>query len=142
VQKWSQRSSPKNKSKEESQFAKTFWTGKMTFWAVSSQVMKHGSTNTTLKQSGKMHNGRLPNPHDQKNSVGPNQESKQCCRIFLTLEGLFTMNRYQLDKQSTKFTVWKYWKGCVKTLDGNDPKFCQQLMDLASRQCTCIVFVG
>jgi len=22
-------------------------------------------------------------------------------------------------------------------LDGNDPKFCQQLMDLASRQCTC-----
>ena len=49
VQKWSQRSSPKNKSKEESQFAKTFWTGKMTIWAVSSQVMKHRSTNTTLK---------------------------------------------------------------------------------------------
>ena len=28
----------------------------MTFWAVSSQV----STNTTLKRSGKVHNGRLP----------------------------------------------------------------------------------
>ena len=28
-------------------------------------------------------------------------------------------------------------KGCVKMLDGNDPKFCQQLMDLASRQCIC-----
>ena len=34
VQKWSQRSSLKNKSKEESRFAKTFWRGKMTFWAV------------------------------------------------------------------------------------------------------------
>ena len=75
----SQRSSPKNKSKEESQFAKTFWRGKMTFWAMSSQVMKHGCTNRTLKQSGKVHNGRLPVPHDQKNSVCPNQESKQCC---------------------------------------------------------------
>ena len=35
-------------------------------WAVSSQVMKHGPTNTTLKRSGKVHNGRLPIPHDQK----------------------------------------------------------------------------
>ena len=26
------------------------------------------------------------------------------------LEGLFVMNLYQLDKQSTKFTIWKYWK--------------------------------
>jgi len=51
----------------------------MTFWAVSSQVMKHGSTNTTLKQSGKLHDGRLPIPHDQKNSSSPNQESEQCC---------------------------------------------------------------
>ena len=23
--------------------------------------------------------------------------------------------------QSTKFTIWKYWQGCVKKLDGNDP---------------------
>jgi len=37
------------KSQEESQFAKTFWRGKMTFWAVSSQMMKHGSTSKTLK---------------------------------------------------------------------------------------------
>jgi len=48
-------------------------------WAVSSQVMKHGSTNMTLKRSGKVHNGRLPIPHDQKCSISPNQESKQCC---------------------------------------------------------------
>ena len=63
------KSSPKNKSKEESQFAKTFCRGKMTFWAMSSQVMKHGSTNTTLKRSGKVHNGRLPVPHNQKYSA-------------------------------------------------------------------------
>jgi len=63
----------------EPQFAKTFWSGKMTFWVMPSQVIKHGSTNTTLKRSGKVHNGRLSIPHDQKNSVGPNQDSKQCC---------------------------------------------------------------
>ena len=24
------------------------------------------------------------------------------------------MNLYQLDKESTKLTIWNYWKGCVK----------------------------
>ena len=56
--------------------------------------------------------------------------------FFLILEGLFIMNLYQLDKQSTKFTIWKYWKGCVKETE-TTRTFCQQLMDLASRQCTC-----
>ena len=46
------------------------------------------------------------------------------------------MNLYQLDKRSIKFTIWKYWKGCVEKLN-NDRTFCQQLMDLAPRQCTC-----
>ena len=32
----------------------------------------------------------------------------------LILEELFITNLYQLDKQSTKFTIWKYWKNCVK----------------------------
>ena len=27
--------------------------------------------------------------------------------------------------QSTKFTIWKYWKVCVKNVDGNDPNFLQ-----------------
>jgi len=36
---------------------------------------------------------------------------------------MFIMNLYQLDKQSTKVTIWKYWKGCVKELDGNDLNF-------------------
>jgi len=48
-------------------------------FAVSSQTMKHGSTNTTLKQSSKVHNGRLPISNDQKCSVSPNQDSKQRC---------------------------------------------------------------
>ena len=80
--------SPKNNSKEESQFAKTFWRGKMTFWAMSSQVMKHGSTNTTLKRSGKVHNGRQTIPHDQKSSVSPNQETKQCGWLFFDIRGI------------------------------------------------------
>ena len=124
MQKWSQRSSLKNKSKEESKYAKTFWRGKMTFWAISSQVMKHGSTNTTLKQSGKLHNGRLPIPHDQKKFYQSKSRIKiTLLTFFFILEGLLIMNLNQLDKQSTKFTIWKYWKGCVKKLDGNDPNF-------------------
>ena len=61
---------------------------------------------------------------------------------FLILEGLFIMNLYQLDKQSTKFTIWKYWKGCVKNSDGNDPNFlpktrgsCNMTMYLLTRHC-------
>jgi len=34
--------------------------------------MKNGSANKTLKRSGKVHNGRLPIPHEQKGSVSPN----------------------------------------------------------------------
>jgi len=40
---------------------------------------------------------------------------------FFMLEGLFIMNLYQLDKQSTKFGIWKFWKRCMKMLGGNDP---------------------
>jgi len=74
---------PKELTEEQKQrrvtICQDLWRGKMTYWAVSSQVMKHGSTNTTLKQSGKVHNGRLPIPHDQKISISPNQVSKQFC---------------------------------------------------------------
>jgi len=42
--------------------------------------------------------------------------------FFFILEGLFIINLYQLDKQSTKFTIWKYWKGCMIKVDGNDPQ--------------------
>jgi len=74
---------PKELTKEQKQRRVTICQDlldrQMTFWAVSSQVAKHGSMNTTLKRNGKVHNGRLPISHDQKNSVSPNQESKQCC---------------------------------------------------------------
>ena len=62
----------------------------MTFWAVSSQVMKRESTNTTLKRSGKVHNGRLPFPHDPKSSVSPNQES-----VLLTFFDIRGIVRYE-----------------------------------------------
>ena len=32
------------------------------------------------------------------------------------------MNLYQMDKQSTKFTIWKYWKGCLKKLGQKRPE--------------------
>ena len=131
----------KNKGKEESQFPKTFWRGKMTLWPMSSQVMKRGPTNTTLKRSGKLHNGRLPISHDQK--IPSVQIKRQKMLLtFLILEGLFIMNLYQLVKQSTTFTIWKYWKGCVKKLAGNDPNFlptthgsCITTMHLLTRHC-------
>jgi hypothetical protein len=82
----------------ELEFVKTFWRGKMTFWAVSSQVMKHGSTNTTLKPSGKVHNGRLPIPHYQKIHSVQIKGQKSLLNFFI-FEGLFIMNLYQLDSQ-------------------------------------------
>ena len=74
----------------------------------------------TKRQSAQSKTANSPRP--PKKSVGPNQESKQRCWLILILEGSFIMNLYQLDKQSTKFTIGKYWKDCVKKLDGNDPK--------------------
>jgi len=70
----------------------------MTFSTVSSQVMKHGSTNVTLKRSGKVHNGRLPIPHDQKIAM-VQINSLTLLLTYLILEGLFSMNLYQLNNQ-------------------------------------------
>ena len=92
--KWSQRNSPKNKSKEESQFAKTFWRGKMTFWAVPSQVVKYGSTNTTLKRSGKLHDGRLPILHDQIIPSVQIKSQNNVVDFLFDIKGLFVMNLY------------------------------------------------
>ena len=47
------------------------------------------------------------------------------------------MNLYQLDKQSTKFTIWKYWQGCMKKLDGNDPNFLPASHGSCITTCTC-----
>jgi len=57
-------------------------------------------------------------PKPRYPSTRPNKKVRE-----LILEELFITNLYQLDKESTKFTIWKYWKSCVKKLDGNDPNF-------------------
>ena len=61
---------------------------------------------------------------------------------LLILEGLFIMNLYHPDKESTKFTIWKYWKCFVKKLDRNDMNFlptthrsCIMTMDLLTQHC-------
>ena len=69
-------------------------------WAASLQVMKHGSTNATLKRSGKVHNERLQIPHDQKKIPSVQIKSKTILlTFFFILEGLFIMDLYQLDSQ-------------------------------------------
>jgi len=77
----------------------------MTFWAVSSQVMKCGSNNVTLTGSGKVHNGRLPILHDQNF-----HQSKSRVKIMLlTFFDIRGIVHYEFvpTGQSTKFAVWK-----------------------------------
>ena len=64
------------------------------------------------------------------------KSEKNVSDFFFIVEGFFIMNLHQMDKHAAKYTIWKYWKGCVKKLEGNDRTSYQQLMDLASRQCT------
>ena len=63
------------------------------------------------------------------NSPRPKKFSRSKLRVktifltfFLILEGLFIINLFQLDKQSAKFTIWKYWKGCVKKIRWKRPE--------------------
>jgi len=49
--------------------------------------------------------------------------AKTMLPTFFYIRGIVHYELYQADKQSTKFTIWKYWKGCMKKLDGNDPNF-------------------
>ena len=82
------------------------------------------------------------------NSPQPKQFRRSKSRVktmlltFFILQGLFIMNLYKLHKESTKFTIWRYWKGCMKKLDGNDPNFlpttdgsCIMTMCLLTRHC-------
>jgi hypothetical protein len=80
-------------------------------------VTKHGVTNRTLKQGGKVQNGRLPNLHDQKNSVGPHSQNNVA--DFLILERLFIMNLYQL--KQTGLLQWKpYYDHFEELFDNNN----------------------
>ena len=102
------------------------------------------------KKIGRTKSGDLGRPNGFRNDFVRKQRPKSAIDIRgltikfanLIVEGLFIMNLYQLDKQSTTFTIWKYWKGCVEKLDGNDPNFlptthgsCITTMHLLTRHC-------
>jgi len=107
----------------------------LTFLAVPSQVMKRGSHNTTLKPSGEVNNGKLPIPHDHKWSVSPNQESKECCWLFWYYRdcSLWICTNWTNSQPSLLFGSTGKLR---EKLVGNNPNFCQQLMDLALWQWT------
>jgi len=88
----------------------------------------------TKRQSAQWKTANSPRPKKFRRSKSG---VKTMLLTFFILDGLFIINLCQMDKQSTKFTIWKYWKGCVKSLKETTRTFCQQLMDPASRQCTC-----
>ena len=58
---------PKELTEEQKQrrvtISQDLWGSKMTFWAASSQVMKHGSTNMTLKRNSKVHGSCITTMH-------------------------------------------------------------------------------
>jgi len=74
----------------------------------------------TKRQSAQWKTANSPRP---KKFLQSKSRLKTMLLTFFDIRGFFIMNLYQLDKQSTKFTVWKYWKGCVKKSDGNNPNF-------------------
>jgi len=87
----------------------------MTFWAVSSQLMKHRSTNTTLKRSGKMHDGRLP---------------------FFDIRGIVHYEILPKGQTVNQFYHLELLER-LREKDGMTRIFCQHLIGLASRKCTC-----
>ena len=92
----------------------------------------------TKRQIAQWKTANSPRP---KISVGPKKQPNNVTDFF-DIRGILFMNLYQLDKQSTKFTIWMYWKSCVKDLDGKGPKFlpathgsCITTMHLLTRHC-------
>jgi len=75
----------------------------------------------TKRQSAQWKTANSPRP--KKIPSVQIKSQKYVPHFLLMSQGLFIMNLYQLVKQSTKFTIWKYWKGCVEKLDGDDPNF-------------------
>jgi len=105
-----------------------YWSTAVSFWVASINVCVCFVVPPRVKKG---HN--LPRPKKFRQSKS---RIKTMLRTFFIWEGLFIMNLYQMNKQSTKFTIWEYWKGCVKKLE-TTRTFCQQLTDHASLQCTC-----
>ena len=87
----------------------------------------------TKRQSAQWKITKSPKP---KNFRWSKSRVKTMLLTFFDNRG-FVHYEFVQPGQSTKSTIWKYWKGYVKKLDGKTQTFCQQLMDLASQQCTC-----
>jgi len=105
----------------------------MTFWAMSSQVMKHGSTNTTLIQSGKVHNGRLPIPHDQKFR----QSKSRAKTMLLTFFNIRGIVHYEFVPNGQTVNQVYYLEVLERLREKVRQKralnFCQRLTNLASQ---------
>ena len=110
----------------------------MTFWALSSQLVKNGSTNTNLKRSDKVQNGRLPFLQDQKCSVSPNQVSKNVAGFFY-IRGIIYYEFVPTGQTVNQVYYLEVLERLREKVRRKTPEhFCQQLMDLASRKCTCL----
>jgi len=72
----------------------------------------------TKRQSTQWKTTNSPRPKNFRQS-----KSRVKTMLLTVFDIIFIMNLYQMVKQSTKFTIWKYWKGCVNKLVGNDTKF-------------------
>jgi hypothetical protein len=88
----------------------------------------------TKRQNAQGKTAKSPLPREVP-SV-PVKIQNNVANFSLVLDELFIMSLYQLDKQATKFTVWKHRKGCMKKIETTQTFF-HQLMNLESRQCTC-----
>ena len=81
VPKWCPRFCQKTRSRIKSNFEKICWRKLKTiqiFLGRSSQEIKLGFSNTTLKQRGKAYSGRLQNHPDPRRHACQNQKSRSC----------------------------------------------------------------
>ena len=79
------------------------------------------------RQSAQWNTGNSPRPKKFR------QSKSRVKTMLLTSFDIRGIVHYEFvpTGQSTKFTIWKYWKGCVKKME-TTRTFGQQLMDLAS----------
>jgi len=114
----------------------------MTIWTVSSLVMKHGSTNMTLKRSGKVRNGRLPIPHDQKKKIRRSKSRvKTMLLTFFVIRGIV---HYEIVPNGQTVNQFYYFELLerLREKEGKDPNIlstphgsCITTIHLLTRHC-------
>ena len=69
-------------------------------------------------------------------------KSQNMLLTFFDIRGIVHYEFVPTGQTVNQVTIWKYWKGCVKKLDGNDPNFlptthgsCITTMHLLTRHC-------